>query len=661
MLNNKKYLILGICVALLCFIGIGAFLFIKFLGNPMRADEIYLNALNDLKNENYSNAYYQFSKVSYLSNLKPYAIFHKVECANALNDKKAAERQNYLLFNIYPKNELSARAKYFYAVDITQTEPKTAQKYFEDIIKKYPATDYSTGAKYRIAAILDKKFSQDELSSSIYKSEYENYLREYLREAPTGKWALPAIDMWLKNSDNMTDEDKILVSDILCLYNQSERAEKLLLTGNFDRTWAKRAKTQLLRGKKSQAFETITDGLKLKNSSVPENEKNEVLIKYILSQKNRTNAISELAKAAQGKNDLFIKTQKCKYTENHNSRAQCFANIMKFYDYRTFTEPVLFEQFKENALSHNYDIARNLGSEFLNKYPFSLNSDAVMYWLGKIALRTGKDAEARDYFQKIILTYPDSYYAMRSYVTANNINNSIITRQIEPESILFPYYNKANTALIKLAEFKDYSALSAVYERDLFVQSWILYEKNEPSKAMVLARDAMAQLEQKPDKSDLRWRLVYPTFLYNDIKTFAQDAGNNPVLMLALIREESYFNENAHSYVGAKGLMQLMPDTAREINKIKSLGINNYDELYTKENNLMLGNMYYNFLLNNLNHNNILAIAAYNGGIGSISRWKTGVTYADIDEFVEKIPYPETRNYVKKVFRTYWNYARIYL
>ena len=146
--------------------------------------------------------------------------------------------------------------------------------------------------------------------------------------------------------------------------------------------------------------------------------------------------------------------------------------------------------------------------------------------------------------------------------------------------------------------------------------------------------------------------------MYDDVKNFAKSAGNNPVLMLALIREESYFNENANSRVGAKGLMQIMPDTAREIIRMNSLNLNDF---YTKDNNLLLGNIYYNFLLNYLNDNNILAVAAYNGGIGSISRWKTGVTYADIDEFVEKIPYPETRNYVKKVFRTYWNYARIYL
>ena len=54
------------------------------------------------------------------------------------------------------------------------------------------------------------------------------------------------------------------------------------------------------------------------------------------------------------------------------------------------------------------------------------------------------------------------------------------------------------------------------------------------------------------------------------------------------------------------------------------------------------------------------AVAGYNGGIGSVQRWKNTLSYSDTDEFVEQIPYDETRNYVKKVFRSYWNYVRIY-
>ena len=177
---------------------------------------------------------------------------------------------------------------------------------------------------------------------------------------------------------------------------------------------------------------------------------------------------------------------------------------------------------------------------------------------------------------------------------------------------------------------------------------------------MLVARDAMDKIQDKPDKYDLRWRLVYPVIFYDDIKKYADETGNNPPLMLALTREESYFDPLAQSIVGASGLMQLMPSTANEINLKYKLGLNISDALFNPYKNIKLGNYYYEFLRRNLEGYDISSVAAYNGGIGSIQKWKTTLHYNDTDEFVEQIPYPETQNYVKKVFRSYWNYIRIY-
>ena len=175
---------------------------------------------------------------------------------------------------------------------------------------------------------------------------------------------------------------------------------------------------------------------------------------------------------------------------------------------------------------------------------------------------------------------------------------------------------------------------------------------------MLLARDAMEKIKDKPGKFDMRWRLVYPVLFYDEIRKYAGETGNNLPLMLGLIREESYFDPLAQSSVGASGLMQLMPSTAREISSKYSLGI--AGDLFTPSKNIRLGNYYYEFLRKNLEGYDVSSVAAYNGGIGSLKNWKTSLHYNDTDEFVEQIPYPETKNYVKKVFRSYWNYIRIY-
>ena len=76
--------------------------------------------------------------------------------------------------------------------------------------------------------------------------------------------------------------------------------------------------------------------------------------------------------------------------------------------------------------------------------------------------------------------------------------------------------------------------------------------------------------------------------------------------------------------------------------------------------NILAGSCYYSALKKSLLNRDLYAISAYNGGIGSVKSWFTKLIYNDTDEFVEQIPYPETKNYVKKVLRTYWMYGKIY-
>lgn len=657
----KKYAIISGVVFVLGIFCVLAKLFFDFVGNPARADKIYTQALDDFNARNYSNAYYQFSKVSYLSELKPYAIYHRAECAKALNDYKSEQKQYYLLFNIYPKNELALKSKYYFAMDIADSNPRLAQKYFEEIIQKAPESNYATGAKYQIASILNTKYSNSALSSEHDRAEIVTYLREYLTSAPSGRWALKAADLWQNISPTLADEDKNLIAETYMLYNLAQRAQNLLEDSDLNVTWAKYAKAALQSGETGKAKSLIETGLRQHYSKANEADQNAVITKYLQTQKDKEKAVDAFLAATQGKSDLFLKNLKCKYTKNPNAQHQCYANILKYHDISSFSEPILENLFIESVNTGQYSNAKKLGQKYLEKFPTNENAAEIAFWIGKINKHNAKNIEANEYFRKVIMNYPDSYYALRSYLQLNDIRNSIITTVIEPKNVIFPYYGKANAAIIKLVEMGDLDIIGQIYEDDKFIQSWVLYEKGEKSRAMCTARDAMAKLSEKPEKSDLRWRLVYPAFMYDEMKEFAHAAGNNPVLMLSLTREESYFNHNAHSYVGATGLMQLMPETAKEINRIRGLGMESLAELQDADTNLKLGNHYYNHLLRNLGENNILAVGAYNGGIGSISRWKSGLEYRDIDEFVEKIPYPETKTYIKKVFRTYWNYARLYL
>lgn len=276
--------------------------------------------------------------------------------------------------------------------------------------------------------------------------------------------------------------------------------------------------------------------------------------------------------------------------------------------------------------------------------------------MGKLAEKTRDYGEYMGIYKNVITSFPDNYYAYRAYLRLNHSSGPVITDFIAPRPVEYPYITR-NITIKKIVELQDYEVLEEIAGSDEFIKSWILYQQGEYSRSMLIARNAMEKLKTKPDKYDLRWRLVYPVHYYDVIKKYADRTGNNSPLMLALTREESYFNPEAASFAGARGLMQLMPATAAEIAAKKGLGEYN---LFDAESNIKLGNYYYAYIKSLLSGHDVSAIASYNGGIGSVSKWKKSLYYNDTDDFVEQIPYNETQNYVKKVFRSYWNYIRIY-
>ncbi|MBI2413753.1 MAG: transglycosylase SLT domain-containing protein [Deltaproteobacteria bacterium] len=148
----------------------------------------------------------------------------------------------------------------------------------------------------------------------------------------------------------------------------------------------------------------------------------------------------------------------------------------------------------------------------------------------------------------------------------------------------------------------------------------------------------------------------YPLKLVELIKERAPYAAD-PFLVAAVIREESHFNPRAASPVGALGLMQLMPDTAKGVSRLSGNGSFSGD-LFDPNVNIELGSRYLSSLLARFDNDIVLAIAGYNAGPEAVSKWALSFP-SEYDEFIESIPYRETRNYAKKVLRSYGEYMRL--
>ncbi len=627
--------------------------------SPSKTDEIYSAALKDFEDGDYQNAYYLFSKVGLFSNLKPISIYHRAECARMLDDDKSELKQYQLLFNNYPKHKLSIRSRYLAGQKLIKDRPQLAKKYFEYIIHNAPDTDYAIASDYYLGVILKNKYDNAKIFPQSVKDDVQNHFRHYIEKAPSGKLALNAVNDWLSIDTEIAKDDYLLMAKTCYIFGEYEKARELLHKTDISESWTLDVKNSYALKNFPRAKYLTENGLQKHAQYVSEDEIIEAIDIYNTLSDSKSTAVDRLLGLSSGKGRDYLLNLKCQSVPQKD-KTTCFSYLYLKYPNGRFSADALSNIFFAKIKSRDYENAKKIGRDHLNKFPNSNSSPMVMYWMGKLAKKTNNYQEYTSYYKSVIDKFPDSYYAYRAYLRLSRTNGPLVTDYINPKPVIYPYKYAHNNIIVKLVELKDYDIVSELADNDDFVKSWVLYKKGDYSHSMLVARDAMEKIKDKPDKYDLRWRLVYPVIFYDDIKKYADLAGNNPPLMLALTREESYFDPLAQSVVGASGLMQLMPSTANEINSKYKLGMNTSYALFNPYSNIKLGNYYYNFLKRNLEGLDVSSVAAYNGGIGSIQRWKTSLYYNDTDEFVEQIPYPETQNYVKKVFRSYWNYIRIY-
>jgi len=154
-------------------------------------------------------------------------------------------------------------------------------------------------------------------------------------------------------------------------------------------------------------------------------------------------------------------------------------------------------------------------------------------------------------------------------------------------------------------------------------------------------------------------RTSYPMPYKAIVQKNANQFGVDPLLVTAVMREESKFMPKSQSNAGAVGLMQLMPETAQWA--AEKIGLQEFQpaNLNRPEVNIMLGSWYLSNLSKQFNNNTVLVLAAYNGGSGRVKDW---LARGDISPQgrVEEIPIPETRAYVRKVLNSYAKYIKLY-
>lgn len=672
-IKQKKILII---ISIVAFILLLCINFANYWAPEKKNSQIYTEALADYNNNEFQKAYELFAKVSKSSKLKSAATYRQALCSDKIGDEKSAIKKYKELISGYPNSKMSMRAKYLKAQAFYNSKKlKNAKKEFRKITKQYPNSDYAVASGYYLGSIEAENIHYvhniKKRARAVNKASH--YFRAYLKEAPTGRFALNSIDKWTNINKKLTNEDNLIIAKSYQANEDYKNAQKYLNLTNIGISWPYFVKNAYALKDYSKVKYYTELGLKNKvPDTVAINDENDVntenknlyeaIDTYVKISDAPKSAISYLLSFSQrtkGYDYIFYKS--CNNMPA-NAQIACYNTLYTKYPDGNFAAEALSNIFYSKIKSKDYLVAKELGKKHLSKYKNSNSTPRVMFWMGKLSEKLKNYEDSRGYYKSLISNFPDDYYAYHAFLNLHRQSPPVIDiTDLEDKSVLFPYKRTSDTDLIaKLIEVRDYGLINELCKDDEFVQSWLAYQQGNYATSARMARDAMDKLKPKPDRKDLRWRLVYPVHYYKEIRETALPLNNSPILVLSIIREESYFDPGIKSGVGACGLMQLMPATARDVGNRYGINFGSDKFLLSPEINIKLGNLYYSQLRRALYNRDVLAVLAYNGGIGSVSKWKEDLNYTDVDDFVEQIPYPETQNYLKKVYRSYWNYVRVY-
>ncbi|MGC9333230.1 MAG: tetratricopeptide repeat protein [Anaerolineae bacterium] len=336
----------------------------------------------------------------------------------------------------------------------------------------------------------------------------------------------------------------------------------------------------------------------------------------------------------------------------------------------------------------------------LEKYPGSAYRSKVLYWLGKVE---AEPAQGDGYWSQLVGSDPHGYYALR--VKQIQSGELLTQARLVKDPVQQPAWDPSQFAAEILPWMEGWTqvppdmqslALPAVWTRR------VDFQRGEALLAAGLRRDALAAFDSvrgaawdQPlplaqlavyftdrslfglaarcaarlaglwpgggiyDAPAALRQVAYPLAYADLLSAAAQEYDLDPLLLAALVRQESLFEKAAESYAGARGLGQVMPATGQGI--ANSLGLDDFvlDDLYRPAISVKFGAFYLSVQMRRFDRQILIALAAYNGGPGNTLRWlETGAD--DLDLFVEVITASQSRIYLQRVYEQYLVYEELY-
>jgi soluble lytic murein transglycosylase len=288
---------------------------------------------------------------------------------------------------------------------------------------------------------------------------------------------------------------------------------------------------------------------------------------------------------------------------------------------------------------------------------------AAAYWAGRSYAALGDKTRGNARWRSIVAKEPLSYYAV---LAAKRLDTTLVASDRSPSN-----YGKVaavDSAMNRIVELKDVGMdVEAGFENDrlfrealsnstrMVATAHALAGSDQASRSIALGRRAIDEIGRSPEN----YRLYFPVLERETLISSSKENGLDPVLVAALIRQESNFNPLATSPVGARGLMQLMPAVGKAVAQSKGIGPWDPNLLYEPAINIRLGTAHLSGLVRKYPEV-VKVLAAYNAGESRVEKWSTKTGAGDPEVFTERIPFVETRDYVRTILRNRAYYQALY-
>ena len=323
--------------------------------------------------------------------------------------------------------------------------------------------------------------------------------------------------------------------------------------------------------------------------------------------------------------------------------------------------------------------AARLFDEQIRLYPGAKETVSALYWRGRLyETEDHNPALAAANYRTILRAYQHYFYAQMARQRLDALGNAQPAPQPQLESFQptpvpplmedFPADSPhlAKARLLANAGLNDYIAQEIAADPDsadwsALAEAQIYASYGETFRAMRSLKRALPSAASAAIKAIpmVYWHILFPQPWWETIQTESAKNNLDPYLVVSLIRQESEFNPSAISPANAYGLMQLLPSVGKSL--AHQEGIDHFQtfQLLDPETNIRLGTRYLRQTLNKFGGVTEYALAAYNAGDERVLDWQSAGPYQGIDEFVESIPFTETREYVEAIERNIETYKEI--